>query len=179
MKCDNNSFIMYKDWGLLLSMLDTYQKGRLLEAIFSFQINGEVENFDDDKILSGLSKFFLSTFVRDSEKYEKMCETNRNNAKSGRKSIKENQTAVRESQPKTITDKNETKKEKEIKNSKANIKPENNNSEIKSESKIKDNSEKPHSYNKFGFLENSQLAERLNFLANKKCDEYITTLNTS
>ncbi len=74
---------MYKDWKNLLCSLETEQKGKLLDGIFKFQCDGEIEDFKDDKALQGIFNFFVSAFKRDDEKYYEKIEKNRVNGKKG------------------------------------------------------------------------------------------------
>ena len=78
---EKNSFIMYKDWRNLLLSLSNEQKGKLLVAIYDYNCDGVVNDFEGDKQLQGILSFFIASFDRDQNKYESRCKKNKNNIK--------------------------------------------------------------------------------------------------
>jgi len=78
---EKNSFVIYKDWYQLITHLTYEEKGRLITAIFDYHCDGIITEFDDNKFLQGFFNYFLSTFIRDDEKYQQTCERNRQSIK--------------------------------------------------------------------------------------------------
>ena len=72
-------FVLYHDQHGPIKSLSQEQKGDLLDAIFEYQNNGTVP--DPGTMVSVAFSFFRITFDRDSTKYLKKCERNRENIK--------------------------------------------------------------------------------------------------
>lgn len=62
-------------------MLSQSQKGDLLDALFSYEIDGEVSDFDGDSALQGIFMFMREALDQNREKYLATCEKNRKNAR--------------------------------------------------------------------------------------------------
>jgi len=82
-----DSFIMYKSFYEPISLLTDEQLGRLLRAIFRYQITGE-ENADKDILLP--FRFFVNQFRIDNAKYDEICTKRRDNGKKGGRPKKPN-----------------------------------------------------------------------------------------
>ena len=66
------SFLLYTDQSVPLEKLSNEQKGKLLQAMFDWQL-GKPVTFDDP-IVDVVFSFFEQTFKRDEEKYAAKCE---------------------------------------------------------------------------------------------------------
>ena len=90
------SYIIHKDWTLTVSqfikkgILTHEEAGILLEAIFDYQLYGEIEESLDGKILLLLMPL-IDQFRRDEEKYHKKVERNRENGSKGGRPKTENE----------------------------------------------------------------------------------------
>lgn len=73
-----NSFVLYVDQYPPIAALSLEQKGMLLDAFF--RCNGGKDVTIPDPVAAMAFSFFRQTFDRDSEKYAKKCEKNRENA---------------------------------------------------------------------------------------------------
>lgn len=81
-----DSFLIYKAFYKPIESYNDDQLGRLFRALFNFQISG---NRDVDKDIETAFLFFVNQFNIDTEKYEKVCEQNRQNAlRRSKKGIK-------------------------------------------------------------------------------------------
>ena len=78
------SFVIYNDYEKYFSQLDLAERGRLITAIFDFQINGvEPEELSPAAYMA--FSFMRDQFRRDDEKYQRRVERSRKNgAKGGR-----------------------------------------------------------------------------------------------
>ena len=94
---EHDSFIIYKSFYEPIKGLSNEQLGRLLRAIFEWQINGTPETLGQDiEIAFG---FFTNQFKVDNEKWENRCRINRDNGRKGGRPLKtnrfsENQTVI-------------------------------------------------------------------------------------
>ncbi len=91
---EKKSFLIYLDWENLLKPMTKEQVGELFCAVFDYNKNGVVPEFED-KLLSGVFSFMQSRFDDDKEKYEKICQRNSEYAK------KRWEKAKQESEPQT------------------------------------------------------------------------------
>ena len=84
---DNNtskkSFILYYDSQHLFTMLADTQAGRLIKAIYDYEINGTVPNCDDDIAFKMAFTTIQLCLDREKEKYNSVCERNRLNGQKG------------------------------------------------------------------------------------------------
>lgn len=84
---DNNtskkSFILYYDSQHLFNMLADTQAGRLIKAIYDYEINGTVPNCDDDIAFKMAFTTIQLCLDREKEKYNSVCERNRLNGQKG------------------------------------------------------------------------------------------------
>lgn len=72
-----NSFMLYIDQYEPIQALSLEQKGRLLDAFFSYNM-GEKVSFDDP-VLTMAFAFFRQAFERDAASYERKCKKNKEN----------------------------------------------------------------------------------------------------
>lgn len=77
---NKESFLIYKSFYEPIKYLSNEQLGRLLRAIFEYQING---NLDIDEDIKMAFEFFKNQFRIDDIKYQKKVEANRENGKKG------------------------------------------------------------------------------------------------
>ena len=77
---EKKSFLIYCDWEGLLKPMTKEQAGELLFAMFDYNKNGVVPEFED-KLLSGVFSFMQSRFDDDNKRYEKVCKQNAEYAK--------------------------------------------------------------------------------------------------
>lgn len=95
---EHDSFIIYKSFYEPIKGLSDEQLGRLLRAIFEWQINGQPGTLGQDiEIAFG---FFTNQFRVDNEKWENRCRINRENGRKGGRPLKtkrfsENQTVIK------------------------------------------------------------------------------------
>lgn len=73
-------FLMMKQWSEQIKALNIEQRGELLTAIYQYQCFDE-DFTTDDAALKMLWISIKQAFDYNAQKYEKMCEQNRNNAK--------------------------------------------------------------------------------------------------
>ncbi len=102
---DNNtskkSFILYYDSQHLFNMLADTQAGKLIKAIYEYEINGTVPNCDDDIAFKMAFTTIQLCLDRDKEKYNSVCERNRlNGQKGGRPKKLDNHMDILETQQK-------------------------------------------------------------------------------
>ena len=69
------SFLVYYDWENFLEPMTKEQIGELLLAMFDYNKNGVVPEFENT-YLTGIFGFMKSRFDDDNEKYIKVCERN-------------------------------------------------------------------------------------------------------
>ena len=74
------SFVVYHDWRDLMSMLDQSQKGDLIDAMFAYEIDGELADFED-KAMKSIFAFMRKRLDENREKYQETCQKNAENAK--------------------------------------------------------------------------------------------------
>jgi len=74
------SFILHHDSLEVLNELSDEQAGKLFKAIYSYQ---KFEKHDLDGLMNAVFLSFKNQFDRDDEKYQKICERNRNNGLNG------------------------------------------------------------------------------------------------
>lgn len=80
---DKKSFIFYDDWGLSFALLSPEDQSRLLMAILEYHRTGTVSDLDGGAAMA--FSFIRAQIDRDSERYIRRCERNRQNgAKGGR-----------------------------------------------------------------------------------------------
>ena len=77
-----NSFILYKDYENYFSQLEMSERGRLITAIFDYQINGTVPESLSPAAFMAFS-FMRDQFERDLEKYRKRVERGKVNGSMG------------------------------------------------------------------------------------------------
>ena len=74
------SFVLYHDFSNLFSLLTDEELGRLIRAIFDYSINGTFpENLMEKEQVAFM--MIRNTLDRDREKYEKVCNRNKENAR--------------------------------------------------------------------------------------------------
>ncbi|MFZ5939049.1 MAG: DUF6291 domain-containing protein [Bacteroidota bacterium] len=145
------SFILYNSFYPPIKSLSWEQKGKLLDAIFQFHIDGTIPSFvDEDPALKISFLFVKQAFDHNKAKYEAVVERNKENGKKGGRPPKNNDSQHQEpkkpsglsgliEKPKKADNDNEY--DNEYVNS-------NNNSEIKISPKSKtigqDNTQKDH-----------------------------------
>jgi hypothetical protein len=82
----NKSFILHIDSLCILDKLSTEQKGNLFDAIYRYQLSGEVQNLDT--LTEIVFTPFLNQFKRDAEKYVSVVEKRREaGAKGGKQKV--------------------------------------------------------------------------------------------
>lgn len=88
------SYIIHKDWSLTVhqliknSVMSKSEAGDLLNAIFVYQLTGEIEE-DLPNIVVAVLNLLIDQFRRDEEKYHKKVERNRENGKKGGRPVEE------------------------------------------------------------------------------------------
>jgi hypothetical protein len=75
-----NNFIIYNSFYEPIKSLSDEQLGKLFRAIFNYTINGEVTQ-DNDILIAFM--FIKNQLDIDNEKYQKICERNKNNGSKG------------------------------------------------------------------------------------------------
>ena len=83
-----NSFVFYNDWGIFFQALSMEQRGELVTALLYYSIQGVP--MDIDQSLEVVYEFMIHAIARDKAKYEKKCQTYRENRMKG----KDSQTGV-------------------------------------------------------------------------------------
>jgi hypothetical protein len=78
-----SSFVLYYELEAQTSILSNEQLGRLIRAVFAYEIRGECTAFEDDLMLQMCFQFVKATLDVNKEKYKERCEINRENGKSG------------------------------------------------------------------------------------------------
>ena len=81
-RSEKKSFVLYYDLEQHVQLLSDEQLGRLLRAVFAYEIRGEIPNFNDD-LLSLCFSFIKVQLDIDKEKYRERCEKNTENEKKG------------------------------------------------------------------------------------------------
>ena len=81
-RSEKKSFVLYYDLEQHVQLLSDEQLGRLLRAVFAYEIRGEIPNFNDD-LLSLCFSFIKVQLDIDKEKYRERCEKNTENGKKG------------------------------------------------------------------------------------------------
>ena len=79
---EKKSFILYNDYWDVFEVLNTEELGELFGAIYKFVLNNEEPSDISVKALMAF-KMVRSGLKRDVEKYEKICERNRENGRKG------------------------------------------------------------------------------------------------
>ena len=78
---DNKSFMVYKEWGEYINMLDDRQAGLLFKALFEFVIN------EKEASLEGMTAMayavMRNTIDRDGKKWEEKCRVSAQNGRKG------------------------------------------------------------------------------------------------
>ena len=75
------TFLMYKEWQPVIEAMTDEQAGKLLKAIYSYQIDNEVNITDG--LLLGMFNMMKAKFEIDAALYEEKCEKNRANGQKG------------------------------------------------------------------------------------------------
>lgn len=88
MKAKKNSFIVYYDLESQTELLSDEQLGKLLRALFIYEIHGKEPIFDDD-IVKASFQFIKVTLDINREKYDEKCKRNAENGKKGGRPKKE------------------------------------------------------------------------------------------
>ena len=89
MKADKKSFLLYYEYRQHIKLLTDEQLGRLIRALFDFEIDGIIPDFSDAPIISMCFSFISADMERNKSHYEDMCSKNSTNgAKGGRPSKK-------------------------------------------------------------------------------------------
>lgn len=86
---EKKSFILYLDYKMHFDLLTNEQKGILINALFEFAENGEVQKFED-KVVEMAFSFISIQMKRDKEKYDEVCERRREAGKLGGRPKKPN-----------------------------------------------------------------------------------------
>lgn len=86
---EKKSFILYLDYKMHFDLLTNEQKGILINALFEFAENGEVQKFED-KVVEMAFSFISVQMKRDKEKYDEVCERRREAGKLGGRPKKPN-----------------------------------------------------------------------------------------
>ncbi len=81
-RSEKRSFVLYYDLEQHVQLLSDEQLGRLLRAVFAYEIRRELPNFNDD-LLSLCFSFIKVQLDIDKEKYMERCEKNTENGKKG------------------------------------------------------------------------------------------------
>lgn len=76
---DRNSFVLYKDFNSTIQKLSDEQAGKLIKAVYEFNLTGIVPELDFtlDIVITPL----IEQFKRDHAKYQARCNRNKENAK--------------------------------------------------------------------------------------------------
>ena len=75
------TFLMYKEWQPVIEAMTDEQAGKLLKAIYAYQINNEVNITDG--LLLGLFNMMKTKFETDATLYKEKCEKNKENGLKG------------------------------------------------------------------------------------------------
>lgn len=95
------SFLLYYDSQHLFNMLADTQAGKLIKAIYDYEINGIVPNCDDDIAFKMAFTTIQLCLDREKEKYNNVCERNKlNGQKGGRPKRLDNHMDILETQQK-------------------------------------------------------------------------------
>lgn len=86
---EKKSFILYLDYKTHFDLLTNEQKGVLINALFEFAENGELQQFED-KVVEMAFSFISIQMKRDKEKYDEVCERRREAGKLGGRPKKPN-----------------------------------------------------------------------------------------
>ena len=68
---NKKSFILYKDFGAQLSKLTNEQAGKLIKAVYEYQMSGAYKT--DDPVVDFAMSGLVQQFTRDQEKYQRTC----------------------------------------------------------------------------------------------------------
>ncbi len=82
-KTEKRSFVLHYDLEAQTAILSDAQLGRLLRAVFAYEIRGEFPELDDDGMLLMCFQFVKTTLDINRQKYEERCEQNAENGKKG------------------------------------------------------------------------------------------------
>ena len=74
------SFVLYHDFSNIFSLLTDEELGRLIRAIFDYAMNGLLPEKLGEKEMVAFT-MVRDTLDRDREKYEKVCNRNKENAR--------------------------------------------------------------------------------------------------
>lgn len=86
---EHKSFIIYKDWRVLVDTLEDTSAGRLFKALFAYACDGERSALEDVQQIQALYEFMVQQIEKNEEKYQQRCKKNaENGAKGGRPSTK-------------------------------------------------------------------------------------------
>lgn len=88
-RSEKKSFVLYYDLEQHVQLLSDEQLGRLLRAVFAYEIRGEITEFNDP-MLSLCFSFIKVQLDIDNEKYRERCEKNTENGKNGGRPPKNN-----------------------------------------------------------------------------------------
>lgn len=109
---EKKSFLIYCDWESLLKPMTKEQIGELFLAIFDYNKNGVVPEFEE-VLLSGVFSYMQSRFDDDNKRYERICKKNSEYAK--KRWEKERQKAELQHQENDFTDERKSSDADEIK----------------------------------------------------------------
>ncbi|MCD7830179.1 MAG: DUF6291 domain-containing protein [Clostridiales bacterium] len=79
---ERKSFVIYKDWEKVFSLLSDMQMGTLFRALFAY-VNRDQPYEGDDQVVGIAFAFVRITLDRDNEKYKARCASNARNGKKG------------------------------------------------------------------------------------------------
>lgn len=82
-RAEKRSFVLHYDLEQQTSLLSDEQLGKLLRAIFSYEIRGECPDFEGDQMLLMCFQFVKTALEINREKYIERCEKNAENGKKG------------------------------------------------------------------------------------------------
>ena len=88
-RAEKRSFVLHYDLEEQTELLSDAQLGRLMRAVFGYEIRGEFPEFEDDKMLLMSFQFVKTALDINRQKYEERCEQNRHNVNQRYKKEKE------------------------------------------------------------------------------------------
>ena len=71
-----NSFILYYDLKEVFDFLTDEEAGKIIKAVFRYEISGEEEHFDD-RMMASTYKRITDNLDRNKVKYKQVCEARR------------------------------------------------------------------------------------------------------
>ena len=130
----HNNFLIYKDWWLFVENMSTCAAGELFKALFAYAVDGEITTTFSDAFVVPIYSFMIKHISENEEKYQQMCERNKEirnravrKAKESAENCDENEQSVTsgDESSRNVTDKdneNENEKDNENVNVKENVK---------------------------------------------------------